>query len=249
MSLNNFIKTNKEDKEKVLKLVIARLKKDKKLSDLLALREAETIVFKPENLEKIKIDALKNIGLRPGITFYFDNIDDIKVVAKYFNVNFSVMGVDNSSLLIDIFKGLGDNVVEKVGYDLDGVICNSRNIEGISYRKLNGEQRKKYIQDKITHYNNAKLLITPVEEEFYIITGRSEKYEAITMAWLERNNIRPVELFINKVGGQAQDHIKHKADLINKLGITKYYEDSKRIYSALKKLCLNTKIIFVEEKV
>ena len=246
MALNNFIKLNKDNKEQILKKVIARIKKEKKLSDLLALREAEIMVFKPENLEKIKIAALKNVGLRPGITFYFDTPEQIKIIAKYFNVNFSVMGVDDSSLLMDIFRGLGNKTVEKVGYDLDGVICNSRNIEGISYRKLNGVQRKEYIANKIKHYKTAKVLNKPVEKDFYVVTGRGRKYSDITTAWLEKNKIIPLSLYMNNVGGRGQDHIKHKANVINKLGITKYYEDSKRIYSGLKKLCQNTKIVLVE---
>ena len=104
MALNSFFKFNKEDKEIQLKKLREKLRTEKGLSKKIALREAEKIVFKPENVERIKMDALKNIGYRPGITFYFNDEKEIKLVAKYFNVNFSVMGVDDSSLLLDILK-------------------------------------------------------------------------------------------------------------------------------------------------
>ena len=135
---------------------------------------------------------------------------------------------------------------ERVGYDLDGVICEVRDMGNVSYRRLNGAQRREYIVNKINHYKNAKVLNRPIERRFYIITGRTEKYAQLTIDWLRENNIVPIKLFINMVGGRTQDHIKHKLDTINELKITKYYEDSKRVYSKLKKECKHTEIIYVE---
>lgn len=104
MALNKFFNFEKSNKEVLLKKIMIKLKKDKHLSNIVALREAEKIVFKPENVERIKMNALKNIGYRPSITFFFNNKKDIVLMAKYFNINFSVMGVDDSSLLIDILN-------------------------------------------------------------------------------------------------------------------------------------------------
>lgn len=133
----------------------------------------------------------------------------------------------------------------KIGYDLDGVICSNRKLSGTSYRKMNGQQRKEYIRQKIEHYKNAKLLGISLPKKFYIITGRTEKYEGITRSWLKKNNINPLELYMNTEGGLAQDHIKHKVKKIKELGLTRYYEDSLRIYKGLKKECLNTDIVLV----
>jgi len=179
------------------------------------------------------------------ITFYFDNEEEVKLLAKYFNVNFSVMGIDNSNFLLDILNILEDNNKEIVGYDLDGVICNNRKLSDIPYRKMDGEQRREYIKKKIKHYKTARLEQIPIEKKFYIVTGRTEKYKYFTVEWLRKHKIFPVELCINPYGNRAQDHIKHKVETIKRLGITKFYEDNTRIYKGIEKECKDTKIILI----
>ena len=106
MSLHKYFNFNKINKEEHLQKLIKKIMKKKNVSEIVALREAEKIVFKPEHLERIKLSALKNVGLRPGITFYFDSADEVKLVAKFFSVNFSVMGVNDSTLLLEILREL-----------------------------------------------------------------------------------------------------------------------------------------------
>ena len=246
MGLEKFYSLSSIDKEKELKKLIKKFMKNKKLQRHVALRMAEKIIFKPTHLNKIKLNAELNVGLRPGITFYFDNEEEIKLVAKYFNVNFSVMGVDNSRFLLDILNVFEGKMKDKVGYDLDGVICGSRAKPKKSYRSMNGKERKAYIQSKKDHYSSAKLMQIPIEKDFVIITGRTVKYSDETMQWLTKNNICSKYVYFNKLGCTRQKHVEHKSNIINTLGITKYYEDDPKIVKALEKLCPNTTIVLIK---
>ncbi len=112
---------------------------------------------------------------------------------------------------------------------------------------MNGKERKAYIQSKRDHYSNAKLMQIPIEKHFTIITSRTKKYFDETVKWLEKNKTYPTAgLYFNELGNTRDKHIEHKSAVINKLGITKYYEDDPKIVKALNKLCPNTTIILVK---
>lgn len=113
MSLNKFIKTESNDQKMQRFNVI----KTKFIADglpaNLAEYKAQEVVFTPEDLEAIKITGETNIGLRPSLNFYFDNADQIKLVAKWFNISFSQMAVKDSTMLIN-FLELMENTNNKI---------------------------------------------------------------------------------------------------------------------------------------
>ena len=74
--------------------------------DIVALRKAEMIVFKPDELEKINLNAKMTAGTRPHLKFFFENPEEIKLIAKYFNVSFRQMAVKDSELLLKILRML-----------------------------------------------------------------------------------------------------------------------------------------------
>ena len=64
------------------------------------------IVFKPDELEKINLNAKMTAGARPHLKFFFDNPEEIKLIAKYFNFSPRQMAIKDSGLLLKILKML-----------------------------------------------------------------------------------------------------------------------------------------------
>lgn len=107
MALDNFFKFSEGvDKEKRMKDTIEKIKKDKKLSEEIAQYKAEEIVFKPDQLEKIRLNASTDVGLRPSLKLYFNNKEELKLVGKYFRVNWNLMEIGDGSLLLRILQAL-----------------------------------------------------------------------------------------------------------------------------------------------
>ena len=108
-SLDKYIKEETLSLESRLNMVKQKLIK-KGNTEVVALRKAEVIVFKPNELEKRDLNAQQNIGLRPHLKFFFDDKEDLKLVAKYFNVSFTQMAVKDSKPLLMILKMLEEIV-------------------------------------------------------------------------------------------------------------------------------------------
>jgi hypothetical protein len=66
-------------------------------------------VLTPERLEKIKLIANNEEGLRPSIEFVFNSEEELLLIAKYFNYNPSTSQVKDGSLLIELLKLLDTN--------------------------------------------------------------------------------------------------------------------------------------------
>ncbi len=104
MSLNNFFSLNDKNKNNVLNKIIEKIKNNKTISDEVALHKAEEIVFKPKVLEKIKLNSLTDIGLRPSLRIFFNDEDELKLIGKYLNVNWNRLEVGNADFLIKILR-------------------------------------------------------------------------------------------------------------------------------------------------
>lgn len=80
-----------------------------------------------------------------------------------------------------------------------------------------------------------------------IITGNSWEETAGVMEELGRTDI-PVFFNTVKSGEENLSNIVvHKADIIKKLGVTKFFEDQSQQVNLLKVLCPKTKIVLVKE--
>lgn len=135
----------------------------------------------------------------------------------------------------------------KVGYDLDGTLC-VRCRPNVSYFEAKtSELRKAWKIGKEEGYKNTSLIRIPEEKDYIIITSRKIDFKNITLEWLKKNNLFPKEVhFMENMARNRENMIKYKSMKINKLGITKYYEDDEKIANKLKKLCENTQIVTVE---
>ena len=69
------------------------------------LRTAEMVVQKPEPLEKIIFQGKEIMTLK--ILFYFQSIEDINLVKKYFRINeYKELNINNTDLLWSLLKGI-----------------------------------------------------------------------------------------------------------------------------------------------
>ena len=105
--ITDFIGSTKKEESLEAKLAKVKAKLIKEgYEEIVALRKAEMIVFKPDELEKINLNAKMTAGARPHLKFFFDNLEDIKLVAKYFNFSPRQMAVKDSGLILKILKML-----------------------------------------------------------------------------------------------------------------------------------------------
>ena len=127
----------------------------------------------------------------------------------------------------------------KIGSDLDGVIA---------YNSLNKAEYRPFRLHE--YYSKAKPTKFSKMQIDFIITGRKQHFRKSTQNWLKLHSVKYQQLimFPNKTKKNNQTLAEYKSRAINKLGITKYYEDDECIAEYLKKTCQNTKIIFVETK-
>lgn len=80
----------------------------------------------------------------------------------------------------------------KIGFDLDGVLCDT----DLNFLRLMAnvyeEDREKLIEMETLYFNNRSPLLNPEDflsegDEYYIITGRShEHHTEVTMEWCRR---------------------------------------------------------------
>jgi len=131
------------------------------------------------------------------------------------------------------------------GYDLDGTIC-SKMSYNISYFKANRAERRAIDVIKEIHYRAAKLILTPLEKEYVIITSRKPKHSTITFKWLKKATLEPKEIYFMGLSRTRNNMIEYKSNKINELGLKKYYEDDSKIARALRKKCPSTEVIEVE---
>lgn len=75
-----------------------------------------------------------------------------------------------------------------------------------------------------------------------IITGRKEKYRAVTEEWLKANKVTYKKIYFFSGDKTRVNLIKYKAGIINEEHIDLFYEDDKEIAGHLSRLCPNTKI-------
>ena len=124
----------------------------------------------------------------------------------------------------------------RVGYDLDGVICNEPSYVCKAFNwNINLGIKLRHIQ-KATHIPKIK---------GYIITGRPEIDRTITESWLERETIEYIDLYMaDRIS--LPYSIKFKASKINELKLETYIESEKDNAELLQLLCPGCVILNME---
>lgn len=149
----------------------------------------------------------------------------------------------------------------RIGFDLDGVLCDI-NIAVIRLiDNLQSEDARK--SSTKWYYKGRKPLLNPYlfvteKDEIFIITGRNKELEQITRKWVNKYlpDLRNLVWIVGrhndslihtnddkKIGEWVKRRTKEKAEMIIFLGLDVYFDDNQQTVEGLRKLCPNTKII------
>jgi len=144
----------------------------------------------------------------------------------------------------------------KIGFDLDGVLCE---IDMVALNLMDKLPVNGRVDIESYYYDTVKPLLNPEDflndgDIYYVITGRHDQLTATTFRWLNKYCPNYSDYFI--VGGKPwylRDETDHKtfhksgaemkADLINTLELDIYIDDSPKVVEILRRLCPNTKVI------
>jgi len=149
----------------------------------------------------------------------------------------------------------------KVGFDLDGVLCDIGVVELHLMHKLppKGEETA-----ELYYYTERKPLLNPKllmheDDEYHIVTSRHQGLREVTGRWVEKYypdvnslNIVGVEAWYQNASGAddpavwkayANQVVKLKAAKINELELDVFFDDSVGNVVQLRELCPNTTII------
>ena len=85
--------------------------KQEGLSEADALNKARFLVFKPQALHSEKYEANTEAGMRPSVSFFFDDLAELNYLRKFFEINMSNQ-VRNTNLLLHILKFYEDNKIK-----------------------------------------------------------------------------------------------------------------------------------------
>lgn len=149
----------------------------------------------------------------------------------------------------------------KVGFDLDGVLCDIGIVELHLMHKLPPEEEE---TAELYYYTERKQLLNPKllmheDDEYHIITSRHQGLVEVTERWVRKyypdvDSISVVgQEAWYKMAAKADDPnvwreyaiaaVKLKADKINQLGLDVFFDDSVGNVLQLRELCPNTTII------
>ena len=131
------------------------------------------------------------------------------------------------------------------GFDMDGVLCPKAVIDK-KWSECKGYERIIFQQIKRYHCSTAPLLRIPKEKNFIIITGRNAKLKYITLEWLEKHKISPINIYFIDRNRTRNNMIDFKSEKINELELKIYYEDDPKIIKSLSRLCPNTQIVPIQ---
>jgi hypothetical protein len=143
-----------------------------------------------------------------------------------------------------------------IGMDIDGVVAK---IDLFKLRTIDfckDENVKKELER--WYYSTAEVGINPIDyvmsdDKVILLTSRPERLNKITVQWLQQHCIwyHVLEHVSHEAGANMGDKLQKwfevqaskKAELINKLGIEVYFEDTPEVVVELRKLCKNCKVI------
>jgi len=146
----------------------------------------------------------------------------------------------------------------RIGFDLDGVVTKTSIALFRTADRLGKEASTDVYNWK---FKENKMLLNPIDfmvfedDEFYIVTSRTNEAREITEKWVNRycphvkklvmlNDDIPDENATQKeIMEWLEQMAKSKAKVINEENIEVYFDDSPYIVKKLRKLCPNCKVI------
>lgn len=156
--------------------------------------------------------------------------------------------------LLNTFLEKGSETL-RIGFDLDGVIAECNVPLWLIVGRINKEEEIRKVIDEFMCF--PKLRSHPREylhedDEYVIITGRSERFREITKKWLKSYGIQTSSLFMCSVGllsdyGSIEKWndalAKAKARYIKSECVDVFFEDNPKVVIRLRKLCPKVRII------
>jgi len=143
----------------------------------------------------------------------------------------------------------------KIGFDLDGVLCDIdvavlRMLDNIDDDEVKKSAEEWYYRER-KPLLNPKLLLRD-SDEFHIITSRPKRLAKITMKWVghyyPNSNLHLVFQDTIKngdhdVNSYCRKKVERKSNKINELGIEVYFDDEAQSFGYFRELCPSCKII------
>lgn len=134
-----------------------------------------------------------------------------------------------------------ENVAEiKVGFDLDGVLC---------------ERRVTHTPEECAEARRSKVPVPNRKHEIYIISARTEDLRDETKTWLAKNGIEHEKLLLleeNNLKDLSESEIDEKqalfkANAVNELDLDVYVEDRSNVRDYLQEYCPDCTILSPSE--
>ena len=112
---------------------------------------------------------------------------------------------------------------------------------------MNGAERRLRREQLEHSYAAAKVLYTPAQEQFYVITARKRAGDLfrrnVTSVWLEEKFPGQVlGVHYLSTGRTLENVVRFKARAIADLAITDFVEDNRSVLSGLRKMQLNARL-------
>jgi hypothetical protein len=131
-------------------------------------------------------------------------------------------------------------------YDLDGTLRGPWPKRPKPFFHQTGEERRAFDEMCQRHCQEVEcLMVPPPDEPYVIITSCHPKFIDNTLEWLEQHGFSNYTIEFIDRARVRQNMIDFKAEMIDKYGVTVYYEDDVTIARALRKRCPGVMIILV----
>lgn len=123
-----------------------------------------------------------------------------------------------------------------VGYDLDGVLAKAPPPRPKPWSQMTGNERRLYDRRLLSHYKRAKPLYRPKRKDWVVVTARKAlpDIQTTTLSWFRSNGFgRPIVFFLQ--GARSINNVvEFKADIIDRLELTDFYEDNLSVVRGLR---------------
>jgi hypothetical protein len=119
-----------------------------------------------------------------------------------------------------------------IGYDFDGVIVGDIIIE------------ENHLEQIIMARNRLLLPFFIPNGDYAIITARPKIDKAYTLIWIEKHLVKNLPTKVFHDNENRKKPAEYKCEVINREGISKFFESDIKQYSYLKKACPKCSILY-----
>jgi hypothetical protein len=127
-----------------------------------------------------------------------------------------------------------------IAFDFDGVLSELCSGEVFSkpYSRMTGPERQRRAEFLLDHYSKALPILSPVANEFAVITARKAEPRIfeVSRAWLNRHFPgKKTSLYMLPDARSIPNVVSFKGSIIRALGVTDFVEDNVKVVAGLRK--------------